>query len=253
MKKGSAAGRMAGGAALAGTKNEARLEEDPGPACVRGLRVTTIQADPPDGGRERRSATLGRVRRALYAIGALVLLAALVGGLMQAGGGDPAPAGERLHSPEASRAALAGAPPPLAAVYSQPSEILDGGRKTFRARLRELRGHPVVINKWASWCGPCRAEFPHLNRQAVANGKRVAFLGLNTADNRGEAAAFLREMPLPFPSYSDPDAEIARELGIEVNFPTTILLDERGKVAFVHQGQYRTEEDLAEEIERYLG
>ena len=100
---------------------------------------------------------------------------------------------------------LDGAPAALAGLYREPSELLDGGDDAFKKRIAALRGHPVVVNAWASWCGPCRFEFPFFQKQAVKRGKRVAFLGVNSQDNKGDAADFLDEYPLPFPSYEDPD------------------------------------------------
>ncbi len=121
----------------------------------------------------------------------------------------------------------------------------------FEARLRELRGYPVVVNKWAAWCGPCQLEFPHFQQQATKRGREIAFLGVDSDDNRAEAATFLRDTPVPFPSYEDPDSRIADKFA-RAGFPTTVFIDERGRTAFIHQGQYRSEADLAADIDRYL-
>ena len=64
-----------------------------------------------------------------------------------------------------------------------------------RRACEELRGHPVVINKWASWCDPCRAEFPAFQRVATERGREVAFLGLNAKDSRRPAERFLAAVP----------------------------------------------------------
>ena len=102
------------------------------------------------------------------------------------------------------RQALAGAPPPLASLYRQANRLLPGGLNAFDARLKGLRGHPVVVNKWASWCGPCREEFPWFQDLSARLGKRVAFLGVNSNDSSAAAKTFLGEFPVPYPSYSDP-------------------------------------------------
>jgi cytochrome c biogenesis protein CcmG, thiol:disulfide interchange protein DsbE len=150
-----------------------------------------------------------------------------------------------------AREALAGAPRPLARIHSQSNELLDGGAKAFRARLRELRGYPVVVNKWASWCGPCRAEFPFFQKQALKRGKRMAFLGVDSNDNEAAARRFLDEFPVTYPSYEDPRLEVAAVFRGVQGFPSTAFYDRRGDLAYVHQGGYASERKLAADIERY--
>jgi cytochrome c biogenesis protein CcmG, thiol:disulfide interchange protein DsbE len=146
---------------------------------------------------------------------------------------------------------LAGAPKPLAGVHDQANRLLDGGPGAFRARLRELRGYPVVVNKWASWCPPCRAEFPFFQRQAIARAKTTAFIGVDSNDSDGDARRFLREFPVPYPSYKDPNLAVAAVFKGVQAFPVTAFYDRKGKLAFVHQGGYASERKLAEDIERY--
>ncbi|HEX8054300.1 MAG TPA: TlpA disulfide reductase family protein [Thermoleophilaceae bacterium] len=146
---------------------------------------------------------------------------------------------------------LAGAPAPLASLHREANRLLPGGAPAFERRLRELRGHPVVINKWASWCPPCRAEFPHFQRLSVELGREVAFVGVDSEDNREDAREFLGDFPVSFPSYEDPDQKVARVFKGHVNFPTTAFYDRSGKLTFIHQGGYATEARLREDIERY--
>ena len=150
-----------------------------------------------------------------------------------------------------STAALEGAPAPLAKLHEQGNQLLNGGRRAFAARLAELRGHPVVVNKWASWCGPCRAEFPFFQKQAIERGKRVAFLGVDSQDNVGDAREFLGQYPVTYPSYKDPDLEIAKQIKAVAAFPSTVFYDSKGEIAHLKVGGYSKEEQLAEDIERY--
>jgi cytochrome c biogenesis protein CcmG/thiol:disulfide interchange protein DsbE len=143
--------------------------------------------------------------------------------------------------------------PELAEVRSQANELLGGGADAFEERLAELEGHPVVVNKWASWCAPCRAEFPFFRSQAEKREGKVAFLGVNSMDSAEEAGAFLDELPIPYPSYTDPNQEVARVFRGHFAFPTTAFYDEKGELAYVKQGGYASEEQLAEDIERYVG
>jgi thiol-disulfide isomerase/thioredoxin len=193
------------------------------------------------------------MRRALPILVAVALAAVLVAGLTQAGGDEEAGAGPPPFDLAQARERLSGAPEPLAALHAQSNAILDGGTEAFQARLKALEGHPVVINKWASWCGPCRAEFPIFQALGTERGKEIAFLGVNAKDKRPAAERFLADFPVPFPSYEDPDEAIARAIKAPANYPVTIFLDERGDPAFIHQGGYRSKADLAADVEQYLG
>jgi cytochrome c biogenesis protein CcmG, thiol:disulfide interchange protein DsbE len=184
-------------------------------------------------------------RRLPIAIAGLAALMAV----LAAGCGSQGPDSAAVSVQDYERA-LSGAPPPLRRLYSEPGVLLDGGKTAFERRIAELRGHPVVVNKWASWCGPCRFEFPFFQRQAVKRGKQVAFLGVNSQDNEGDANEFLDEYPLPFPSYEDPDGEVARLFKV-VGLPATAYYDRRGELAYLHQGAYASEAKLGEDIERY--
>jgi cytochrome c biogenesis protein CcmG/thiol:disulfide interchange protein DsbE len=146
---------------------------------------------------------------------------------------------------------VAGAPAKLAALRRESGRLLGGGKSAFERRLGELRGYPVVVNKWASWCPPCRAEFPYFRSQADKRAKRVAFLGVDANDNDSDARAFLRKLPVPYPSYRDPNLSVSAAFRGVQAFPTTAFYDSKGELAYVKQGGYASERKLAEDIDRY--
>ena len=189
------------------------------------------------------------VRRiVLLALATVALAAVVIVGLGQAGGDEDAPP-EPLTREEVLES-LEGAPPQLAALHRRASELVPGGERAFDAELRRLRGRPVVVNFWASWCGPCRLELPYFQAQAIERGRTLAFLGVNVEDARDEARAMLREFFLPFPSIEDSGSRITQRLGAQ-GLPITAFYDRRGQLSFLHQGQYPSEAALAEDIERY--
>jgi thiol-disulfide isomerase/thioredoxin len=147
---------------------------------------------------------------------------------------------------------LKGAPPALASLYAQSNQLLDGGKTAFKERLAQLQGHPLVVNKWASWCIPCRNEFPIFERQAAKQGKDIGFLAVNGKDKSPAAKRFLGEYPLPYPSYEDPNESIAGDYKVAKFFPMTLFIDAKGKTAYIHPGEYKSEQDLAADIDRYL-
>ncbi len=147
--------------------------------------------------------------------------------------------------------ALAGAPKPLAALYAQPSELLSGGIDAFQRRIAALRGYPVVVNQWASWCGPCRAEFPWFQKASAKYGKQVAFLGVDSQDSDDAAKTFLGEAPVPYPSYTDPNQDIGALLKATLGLPDTAFYDSKGTLVFTKQGPYTSPAALAADIRRY--
>jgi cytochrome c biogenesis protein CcmG, thiol:disulfide interchange protein DsbE len=131
------------------------------------------------------------------------------------------------------------------------ANFFKGGRDAFEARIQKERGTPVVVNKWASWCGPCRLEFPFFREQAAKRKGDVVFIGVNSNDSRSDAEEFLKEEPVPFRHFEDPKLEIAAAMNAVQAFPSTAFYDSKGELAFVHQGGYSSEDKLAEDIERY--
>ena len=186
------------------------------------------------------------VKPVLTATALLAVL--LIGGCGSSDNGNP----DSRLTPEQATAPISGAPPGLAAIRGEANQLLDGGREAFEARLEELRGTPVVVNKWASWCGPCRFEFPWFQSLAEKRGGEIAFLGVNSNDSSGAAEQFLSELPLPYPSYSDPDLDIAENLGgPPLAMPATAFYDRSGKLAYTHIGQYPDEAALIAEVDKY--
>jgi cytochrome c biogenesis protein CcmG/thiol:disulfide interchange protein DsbE len=172
---------------------------------------------------------------------AIALVALAMGGCGSSNGGGAHPDYAR---------ALAGAPAPLAALYRQANELLPGGVDAYEERIAGLRGYPVVVNVWASWCGPCRFEFPTFQRLSARYGRRVAFLGVDSLDSEEAAATFLREEPVPYPSYSDPDEEIANELET-IGYPATAFYDRDGELVYLDHKPYFEDAELRADIERY--
>ncbi len=147
--------------------------------------------------------------------------------------------------------ALAGSPAPLAALHAQADKLLGGGTAAYERRIAALKGYPVVANVWASWCGPCRFEFPVLQKLSARYGKRVAFLGVNSDDSDAAAATFLKEAPVPYPSYTDPDKKIAASIGATLGFPDTAFYNREGELVYLKQGPYSKPSELEADVSRY--
>jgi cytochrome c biogenesis protein CcmG, thiol:disulfide interchange protein DsbE len=164
--------------------------------------------------------------------------------------------GSSSHSaaPDSSavEAAFKGSPAALTAIHDQADHLLGGGVRAFRARLRALRGHPVVVNLWASWCEPCQAEFPVFQKAAVRDGRSVAFLGIDSKDTDSAAATFLKKFPVTYPSYTDPDKAIESSLRTYPATPQTFYFNARGRQVYDHAGPYTSVKSLQRDIRFYL-
>jgi cytochrome c biogenesis protein CcmG, thiol:disulfide interchange protein DsbE len=191
------------------------------------------------------------MRTAAIVLAAAALVAVVVIGLSQAGSQGGAPKKTKAPTGAGAQAALQGSPPALASLHRQAGQLLPGGMSAFTKRRASLVGHPVVVNGWASWCGPCRFEFPFFQAEAVRYGKQVAFMGLDVTDNGGDAKRFLAQFPLPYPSYADQRGTTMQSLVPAAGLPNTIFFDARGRKTFVHQGGYSSQAKLAADIRRY--
>jgi cytochrome c biogenesis protein CcmG/thiol:disulfide interchange protein DsbE len=112
----------------------------------------------------------------------------------------------------------------------RPGSIVDRSLRDGKVTLSELRGVPVVVNLWASWCRPCRAESKPLEEASREwGGRGVAFIGLDIQDLRGDARRFMREQGLTYPSLRDSGRETADRYGA-TGIPETFFIDRRGHV-----------------------
>ena len=112
--------------------------------------------------------------------------------------------------------------------------------------LQELRGKPVVVNFWASWCGPCRREMPAFQAAYEALGDKVTFVGIDNKDFRDSAAKFLNETGVRYPSGFDPSGNVAASYGV-IGLPATFFISEDGRLL-----ESRTGEMSRDELERTI-
>jgi peroxiredoxin len=164
-----------------------------------------------------------RITMAVAAVAVVIAVAFAVTQLTSSAAGLPAvgsviPAAQRPMAPRISGTTLTGA----------------------RLSVAALRGAPVVINFWGSWCSPCQAEAPALARVAAdTRGLGVHVVGIDVRDNPSAGLAFEQGHRIPFPSISDPNSLIAATFGAvaPTATPSTYILDSRGRIAWAYFGR----------------
>jgi cytochrome c biogenesis protein CcmG, thiol:disulfide interchange protein DsbE len=153
-----------------------------------------------------------------------VVVGLLAGVTAACGGGGP------------TRRAEVGQPAPLFSTFD-----VDGRPVS----LSSFKGRPVLVNFWASWCVPCRAEFPVL-RKAIETHPGLVVLGVVFQDGRGPAAAFLRDQHATWPGLIDPKGQIAKAYGVAAKpgIPVTVAIGADGIVRSRHLGPLPQDADL---------
>lgn len=153
-------------------------------------------------------------------LGLFILLGLGAGGVWQAeqtssGGGAPNPAGPAVHQPA-----------PDFALQTLDARTVD---------VTSLRGNVVLINFWATWCGPCRLEMPVFQQYHERYGDRLKILAVNADETPEEVRAFVDELGFTFDVLLDPGQQVGDLYRVRV-FPTTFLVDEEGTVRVQHLG-----------------
>jgi thiol-disulfide isomerase/thioredoxin len=121
---------------------------------------------------------------------------------------------------------------------------------TYERLLYQLRGTPVVVNLWASWCGPCAKEAPTLAAAADRFGEQVQFVGVAIKDQRSAASAFLKRFDIPYPTVMDDSGDIHNHLGF-VGLPDTVFYAADGSIERTWSGPL-TPDSLDASIERLI-
>lgn len=152
-----------------------------------------------------------------------------------------------VGSPDPEARRLEGMAPPI-----ELERLGESGTVSLAAR----DGSPVVVNFFASWCVPCRNELPAFAEVATRMEGRVAFIGVNTKDNRSGAEAMIEEFAVPYPTGYDPDAEVYEAYGIGASgiaaMPATVFVASDGELLEVHTGEM-SKTQLEAAIERNFG
>jgi len=179
-----------------------------------------------------------RLRRIALALAALALVGAACANEAPASGDGGAPRVPALNAAQA----------PL--LPTDAFALPEFDFASYQELLGQLEGTPVLVNIWASWCGPCRIEGGDLARASSTYGTRVQFLGVDILDSRSSARDFMREFGWTYPSVYDPTGEIRDRLGL-VGQPVTLFYDAAGVLVSTWNGPL-TPEALAKHLDRLV-
>ena len=119
-------------------------------------------------------------------------------------------------------------------------------------RLSDLRGQVVMLNFWASWCGPCRQEMPILEQLHKRYGKLgFTVVGVNVEQDTSKAVAYLRDVKVSFPILYDNTSKVSKLYNVNA-MPTTVMIDRNGNMRFIHHG-YKPgyEKDYKKQIKQF--
>ncbi len=203
--------------------------------------------------REEREEALSRMDAAerrkqrnvvLAGVATFLLVGGVAAAIVASSGSD----GGSTSAVAAAKVDTAGLGPKFVANAKDANRVVDG---QITNKLAELKGVPVVVNQWASWCPNCKAEFGYFAHLAKIYRGKVAFVGLDSQDQRGKAEAFLKDHAVPYPNIFDDSAAQAQSIGGGQGWPTTFFYDAKGKQTYIRPGGYTTEQSLDNDIRQY--
>ena len=119
--------------------------------------------------------------------------------------------------------------------------------------LRRLAGRPMLINVWASWCGPCKVELPLLAQAHREWGDEVAFLGIDAQDASAEAWKSLTAAGIDYPQLEDPTGRTRAAFGWTSGLPLTVFVDAQGRMVGTERKAFRTYSEVTAALRRHLG
>ena len=127
-----------------------------------------------------------------------------------------------------------------------PDFTLKSNQNGSALRLQDYRGTVVMLNFWASWCGPCRQEFPLMDDlQEKYEKLGFTILAVNVDEVQADADAFLKDFPVAFPIVYDPESQVSETYAVDA-MPTTVMIDRDGNKRFLHRGYQPGFEDAYE-------
>jgi thiol-disulfide isomerase/thioredoxin len=121
-----------------------------------------------------------------------------------------------------------------------------------RVHLAGLTGTPMIVNVWATWCGPCQREVPALQSVYAAAQGRLRVLGIDTEDDHPSALDFAAHVGMKYPSVVDDNGAFIRSLGRN-RTPMTLFVDAKGAVVHTQLGQFKSLASLKAQVRQYLG
>ncbi len=169
----------------------------------------------------------------------------LLGLIQNEGSIDAEPGADLMNQqPKAHAITWKAAALSLCLLQSAQADIREGAAPDFtlksmsgeNLRLSEFRGEVVMINFWASWCGPCRQEMPLLDElYSQYSSLGFTILGVNVEENSEQAKAILKQIPVTFPVLFDNESKVSKLYDV-VAMPSTVLVDRDGNVRYLHHG-----------------
>lgn len=203
------------------------------------------------------SSELRRLVGLAVLVGAVIVALAVTLFFLLSSDGDsmPADSGGDLITPIPN---LPGAPTPMAGTgvldsnrpevgETAPNFALPDARQPSQVRqLTDYRGKVVVLNFWATWCGPCKQEMPEFQQAHATLGDDVVILALNYRESSEKATGFLDDLEATFPALLDGGGKVAEHYRV-TGFPVTFFLDRDGVVRHIERGEVSREE-----LEEYL-